>query len=102
MNTAFKTLFAGMLALVFSATAIAHDHVDGSWTGGVSVSVLPGGQVAWGGGISYGAVVYQPVSQVLVPAPRHYPACQHPSHDRHKARGKGHGRKHRVAHTHRW
>ena len=102
MNTAFKTLFAGMLALVFSATAIAHDNVDGSWSGGVTVSVLPGGQVALGGGVSYGPVVYQPVTHAVVPVPHHYPACRHPSHPRHKARGRGHGHKHRDTHSRRW
>jgi hypothetical protein len=102
MNRAFKTLFAGMLALVFSATAVAHDRVDGAWTGGLAVSVLPSGDLAWSGGVTYGAPIYQPVSHAVVQVPVHRVLCQHPSHYRHRGHGKkhGHGRKHRNRHVH--
>ncbi len=102
MNKAFKTLFAGMLALVFSATAVAHDRVQGAWSGGVSISVLPGGDVAWTGGVTYAQPVYQPYPHAVVQVPVHRVACQHPSHYRHRGHGKKHGhyRKHRARHWH--
>ena len=102
MNKAFKTLFAGMLALVFSATAVAHDRTDGVWGGGLSVAVLPSGDLAWSGGVTYSQAVYQPVSHAVVQVPGHRVSCRHPSHYRHRGHGSkhGHGRKHRNRHVH--
>ena len=102
MNRAFKTLFAGVLVLVFSSTAVAHDRVDGAWGGGLSVSVLPSGDLALSGAVSYGQAIYPPVSHAVVQVPVYRVACRHPSHYRHRGHGKkvGHGRMHRVRHVH--
>ena len=102
MNTAYKTLLAGMLAIVFSGPALAHHSLqsDGGWTGGASVVLQPDGQVYVGGSIGYAVnAVYashQPV--YYAPAPYHGaphnirpPACRHPSH--YRPRGH-HGHKH--------
>ena len=57
MNLAYRTLFAGMLAILFCSTAVAHErHVSG-WTGGVALSVSHRGEVNWDGRFSYGPVV---------------------------------------------
>ncbi len=99
MNRAYRALFAGMLSIVFTGTAIAHDPYGGSWSGGVSVAVTPHGDLAWSGGLSYGAAVTYPVRHVVaVPVHDYGPVCGHPSHRRHVAHGKRH--KHWKRHHH--
>ena len=100
MNIAYKTLFAGMLAMVFCGTAVAHDRGHGDWSGGVSVIVGPHGELAWSGGLNYGPVVTHAPRYVRVPAPYRGPVCGHPSH-RHPVvhhHGHKHWRKHWKRH----
>lgn len=94
MNIAYRTLFAGMLAIVFCGPAIAHDRHDGNWSGGVSIAVTPSGHVSWGGGLNYGyapAAAY-PVRQarIIVDGSHYGPACRHPSHRVFVAHHRGH------------
>ena len=101
MNLAYRTLFAGMLAIVFCSTAVAHErHVSG-WTGGVAVSVSTHGGLYWDGGFGYGPVVAYPARRVALPRVYHVPLCHHPIHHHpvvHR-RGHRHGNKHRVIHV---
>lgn len=80
MNIAYKTLFAGMLSIVFCGTAVAHGSGHGDWSGGVSVYVAPDGQLSWSGGLNYGPVVTHAPGYVAVPAPYRGPVCHHRSH----------------------
>lgn len=102
MNTAYRTLFAGMLAIVFSATAVAHDNHGADWSGGLSVAVTPGGHLSVGGALAYGPVVALPAVRVAYVEHGYRPVCRHPSH-RYDRRyrgeyrhGKGHGRHHHA------
>jgi hypothetical protein len=101
MNLAYRTLFAGMLAIVFCSTAVAHErHVSG-WTGGVAVSVSTHGGLYWDGGFRYGPVVAYPARRVAWPRIHRVPLCHHPIH-RHPVvhrRGHRHGNEHRVIHV---
>ena len=96
MNSAYRTLFAGMLAIVFTGSALAHQAVDSAWTGGVSLAVLPSGQVSWSGGLAFGSVVAQPAYRAVVPVPQRVPVCGHPSHRHYPGhrKARGHGKKH--------
>ena len=76
MNLAYRTLFAGMLSLVFCGTAIAHDSRHGDWTGGIAIAVTPGGQVSWSGGLNYGPATYYPARHAVIPAPHRGPVCR--------------------------
>jgi hypothetical protein len=101
MNIAYKALLAGVLAIVFTGPAIAHDAREGAWAGGLTVAVTPRGQLAWSGGLAYGPVVAYAARPVVVAAPPVYrPVCGHPSHRRHAAhhRGHKHWKRHRHAH----
>ena len=107
MNTAYKTLLAGMLAIVFSGPALAHHsgHSSSGWIGGASVVLQPNGQVHVGGSIGYafntGYIAHQPVH--YVPAPHHvvHPVCRHPSHYRHRGyHGHKHHKKRHGGHYH--
>lgn len=101
MNTAYRTLFAGMLAIVFCGTAIAHDRHHGGWSGGVSVAVVPGGDLYWTGRLDYGADIAYPVRRVFVPRGYRVLMCHHPSHRRPVVvrNGHRHGTRHRVIHV---
>jgi hypothetical protein len=102
MNTAYKALFAGMLAMVFTGPAIAHDAREGAWTGGVTVAVTPTGELAWGGGLAYRPVVAYAARPVVVAArPAYRPVCGHPSHRHHAAQRGGHKHWKRLRHAHR-
>ena len=96
MNLAYRTLFAGMLSLVFCGTAIAHDSHHGDWSGGISIAVAPGGHVSWGGGLNYGPVTHYPARYVVLSAPYRGQICRHPSHRNpgHHWKGHRHGKKH--------
>ena len=106
MNTAYKTLLAGMLAIVFSGPALAHHSGQSSsgWTGGATIVLQPDGQVHVGGSIGYALnAVHAPHQPgYYMPAPQYvlHPVCQHPSHYRpagnhgHKHYKKRHGRHH--------
>jgi len=101
MNIAYKALLAGVLAIVFTGPAIAHDAREGAWAGGLTVAVTPRGQLAWSGGLAYGPVVAYAARPVVVAAPPVYrPVCGHPSHRRHAAHHRGHKywKRHRHAH----
>ena len=102
MNIAYKALFAGMLAMVFTGPAIAHDARHGAWTGGVTVAVTPAGELAWSGGLAYGPLVSYAPRPLVVAPPVYRPVCGHPSHRRHVAhpRGHKHWKRHRHAHRH--
>lgn len=97
MNTAYKTLLAGMLAIVFSGPALAHQsgHNISGWSGGAAIVVQPDGQIHVGGSIGYSVNAVYGAHQPLyyAPAPHHVaqPVCRHPSH--YRSRGK-HGYKH--------
>ena len=104
MNTAYKTLLAGMLAIVFSGPALAHSsgHPGSGWSGGAAIVLQPDGRVDVNAAIGYtvNAVYpgYRPAH--YAPVPRHvtHPVCRHPSHYRptgrhgHKHHKKRHGR----------
>lgn len=106
MNVAYKTLLAGMLAIVFSGPALAHHSVqpDSGWTGGATIVLQPDGQVHVGGSIGYAVntVYASPQPVYYAPAPHHIASqgCRHPSHYRprghhgRKYHGKRHGRHH--------
>lgn len=101
MNTAYRTLFAGMLAIVFCGTALAHERHHGEWSGGVTIAVAPGGELSWYGGLAYGPELAYPVRRAAVPRAYRVPMCHHPSH-RHPVayrHGHRHGKKHRVIHV---
>ena len=103
MNRAYKALFAGMLCIVFTGPAIAHDPYGGSWSDGVSVAVTPHGDLAWSGGLNYGPALAYPVRHVVaVPAHYRVPVCGHPSHRHRVAHGKRHKhwKRHHHAHHH--
>lgn len=101
MKIAHKALFIGMLAIVFTGPALAHDTRDGTWTGGVTVAVTPAGDLAWSGGLAYGPVVAYASRPMVVAAPPVFrPACGHPSHRRHAAHGRGHKHAKRYRHAH--
>lgn len=113
MNTAYKALLAGMLAIVFSGPALAHgggpqggSYYNGAYpagiSGGVSVWGNSQGQTGWTGSLSIGAgVVYAPVYAVpvgVVHVPGgHYP----PGHGYKKAYRKGYKHGQRDARLHR-
>lgn len=120
MNTAYKTLLAGMLAIVFAGPALAHGggSVSASYYNGYQASGLNGGitvwgnshgQAGWSGAITYGAPVYYapaygpPPVQAYGPRYYHGPGRGHAKayrkgyrHGRHDARHHGHrkGRHH--------
>lgn len=101
MKIAHKALFAGMLAMLFTGPAIAHDTRDGAWTGGVTVAVTPAGELAWSGGLAYGPVVaYAAQPVVVAPQPAYRAVCGHPSHWRHAAQYRGHRKGKHHRHTH--
>ena len=100
MNIAYRTLFAGMLSIVFCSTAIAHQAGHGDWSGGVSVVVTPSGHLSWSGGLNYGPVAIHAPRYVGIPAPYQAPVCRHRSH-RHPMmhhHGHKHWKKHRRHH----
>ena len=103
MNIAYQTLFAGMLAVVFSGPAVAHDYHGGNWSGGLTVAVTPGGHLSVGGALGYGPVVALPAPRVAYVDHGYRPACRHPSHGYHRGYrgergyGRGHGRHHHDA-----
>lgn len=60
MKTSYRLLLAGMLAMVFSATAVAHSpggnvYVPGGWSGNATVWGNSHGQSGWTGAITYSA-----------------------------------------------
>lgn len=86
MKASYTTLLAGVLALVFCGTAIAHDsgYHQPPATGQLSGTVVlwSGGQgyTGWSGSLSYGLPPgYQPGYIAWAPH-RHLRACRHPSH----------------------
>ena len=97
MNRAYKALLAGMLAIVFSGPALAHQAVQSNsgWSGGATVVLQPDGQVHVGGSIGYAVnAVYAPHQPAYYAPVQHHvahPVCGHPSHYRSK---RHHGRKH--------
>lgn len=106
MNTAYQTLFAGMLAIVFSATAVAHEDHRGDWSGGLTVAVTPGGQIALGGAVGYGPVMALPAPRVAYVDRGYRPVCRHPSHRYARGyrgdyrHGRGYGRHDDRGHRH--
>ena len=70
MNIAYKALLAGVLAIVFTGPAIAHEAREGAWTGGLTVAVTPTGELAWSGGLAYGPVVAYAAPSYLTCQPR--------------------------------
>ena len=106
MNMTYKTLLAGMLAIVFSGPALAHSSGQNSsgWIGGATIVLQPDGQVHVGGSSTYALnAAYAPHQPgYYSPAPQRvmHPVCQHPPHYRpasrhgHKQYNKRHGRHH--------
>ena len=107
MNTAYKTLLAGMLTIVFSGPALAHQsgQTNSGWSGGATIVLQPDGQVHVGGSIGYAVnAVYAPHQPVYyTPAPHHvaHPVCGHPSHYRPRGHhGPRHFKKRHGRHYH--
>ena len=107
MKTAYRLLFAGMLAIVFSATAVAHDGHKSDWNGALTVAVTPGGHVSLGGVIGYGPVMSLPAHRVAYVGRGHRAVVLLPSHRYspvyrgHYRQGKSHGHHHPGYRPHR-
>ncbi|MGD2128127.1 MAG: hypothetical protein PVJ33_00445 [Lysobacterales bacterium] len=86
MRASYTTLLAGVLALVFCGTAIAHDSgyyqpsAGGQLSGTVVVWSVGQGYSGWSGSLSYGLPPgYRPGYIAWAPH-RHVQGCRHPGH----------------------
>ena len=107
MNIAYRTLFAGMLSIVFCSTAVAHDrhhrHDDDS-SSDYYVSVSRSGHGSWRVGLDYRGVAAYPrrhAEDYVVYGSRYRPPCHHPSHRRPVVHRRGHKHYRHMRHGYR-
>lgn len=86
MKASYMTLLAGVLALVFCGTAIAHDsgyydaYSGAHWSGNVIVWSGGQGYGGWSGNLSYGTPPGYLPGYIAWAPHRHVQGCRHPSH----------------------